>query len=91
MGCSRPLIFLGEPRDKLPLQGRRKEALIRPSSAPRPRFFFIASLAEVAGYKLPGSRVLLVAAAPPGRSEQNRLSPPPLTVNDASEGFSFLW
>ena len=24
-------------------------------------------------------------------SEQNRLSPPPLTVNDASEGFSFLW
>ncbi len=57
---------------------------------PRGFGFFTASLHEAAGHNLTGSRDSLVAAAPPGRSEQNRSSPPPLTVNDASEGFSFL-
>ena len=37
---------------------------------------------------LPGSRVSLVVVdfSVEINSEQNRLSPPPLTVNDASEG-----
>ena len=61
MGCSRPLIFPGEPRDKLPRQGG-KEAPMQPP--PRGFGFFTASLHEAAGHKLPGSRDSLVAAAP---------------------------
>ena len=57
---------------------------------PPPRDLDFSPSDEVAGHNLTGSRDSLVAAAPPGRSEQNRLNPPPLTVNDASEGFSFL-
>ena len=43
MECSRPLIFPGESRDKLPQQGEKGGAYA--SSAPRLRLFFIASLA----------------------------------------------
>ena len=57
---------------------------------PPPRDLDFSPSDEVAGHNLTGSRDSLVAAAPPGRSEQNRSSPLPLTVNDASEGFSFL-
>lgn len=50
MGCSRPLIFPGESRDKLPRQGG-KEAPMQPP--PRGFGFFTASLHEAAGHKLP--------------------------------------
>ena len=49
MECSRPLIFPGESRDKLPQQGEKGGAYA--SSAPRLRLFFIASLVEAAGHK----------------------------------------
>lgn len=38
---------------------------------------------QVAGPSAQDSRVSLVAAALPGRSEQNRLSPPPRVIVDA--------
>ena len=42
---------------------------------PPPRDLDFSPSDEVAGHNLTGSRDSLVAAAPPGRSEQNRLSP----------------
>lgn len=93
MGCSRPLIFSfsshKEEKEKLP---HKKKGGGKGGShpLPPPRDLDFSPSDEVAGHNLTGSRDSLVAAAPPGRSEQNRSSPPPLTVNDASEGFSFL-
>ena len=88
MGCSRPLIFSfsshKEEKEKLPPQ---KKGGAREVRIPPPRDLDFSPSDEVAGHNLTGSRDSLVAAAPPGRSEQNRLNPPPLTVNDASEGF----
>ena len=55
-------------------------------SLPQPRDLDFSPSDEVAGHNLTGSRDSLVAAAPPGRSEQNRSSPPPLTLNGESEG-----
>lgn len=83
MECSRP------PHLPETLEKEGESPSVHPS-LPQPRDLDFPPFDEVAGHQLLGSRVLLVAAAPPGRSEQNRLNPPPLTVNDASEGFSFL-
>ena|GEM_PF-6796515 len=85
MECSLPP-HLPETLEK---EGERTRPYIPLSLSPATSTF--PPFDEVAGHNLTGSRDSLVAAAPPGRSEQNRLSPPPLTVNDASEGFSFLW
>ena len=94
MGCSRPLIFSfsshKEEKEKLPPQkkGGAREVRIpslRPATSTFPPFD------EVAGHNLTGSRDSLVAAAPPGRSEQNRLSPQRPSFSMARvRGFSFL-
>lgn len=84
MGCSRPLIFPGESRDKLPQQGEKGGAYA--TSASWLRLFHCFSTRS-RGAQTSGLASFIVVAAPPGRSEQNRLNPPPLTVNDASEGF----
>ena len=96
MECSRPPSFSRHPREKK-LSSHKEEMrgdpLMKGSKGgahplpPQPRDLDFHPFDEVAGHKLLGSRDSLVAAAPSGRSEQNRLSPPPLTVNDASEGF----
>ena len=90
MGCSRPLIFSfsshKEEKEKLP-PTKKRGGKGGSHPLPPPRDLDFSPSDEVAGHNLTGSRDSLVAAAPPGRSEQNRLNPPPLTVNDASEGF----
>lgn len=42
------------------------------------------------GAQTSGLASFIVVAAPPGRSEQNRSSPPPLTLNGESEGIFFF-
>lgn len=95
MECSRPLIFPASPGEKIsshkeemrgdsPIKGSQGRYASPPP--PQPHDLDFPPFDEVAGHKLLGSRDSLVAAAPSGRSEQNRLNPPPLTVNDASEG-----
>lgn len=83
MECSRPLIFPGEPRDKLPRQGGEGGAYA--TSASWLRLFHCFSTRS-RGAQTSGLASFIVVAAPPGRSEQNRSSPPPLTLNGESEG-----
>ena len=89
MGCSRPLIFSfsshKEEKGKLPHKKKGGKGGSHP--LPPPRDLDFSPSDEVAGHNLTGSRDSLVAAAPLGRSEQNRLSPPtPLILNGESEG-----
>ncbi len=55
---------------------------------PPPRDLDFSPSDEVAGHKLLGSRdsLVVVFLTVEINSEQNRLSPPPLTLNDESEG-----
>ena len=87
MGCSRPLIFPGESRDKLPRQGGEGGAYA--TSASWLRLFHCFSTRS-RGAQTSGLASFIVVAAPPGRSEQNRSSPPPLTLNGESEGIFFF-
>ena len=84
MECSLPP-HLPETLEK---EGERTRPYIPLSLSPATSTF--PPFDEAAGHKLLGSRVLLVVAAPPGRSEQNRSSPPPLTLNGESEGIFFF-
>lgn len=90
MECSRPLIFSfsshKEEKEKLPHKKKGgKGRFASPPSAPRPRLspFRRGRGAQTFGLARFTRRVALNAE---DDSEQNRLSPPPLTVNDASEG-----
>lgn len=93
MGCSRPPLIFSfsshkEEKGKLPHKKKGGKGGSHP--LPPPRDLDFSPSDEVAGHNLTGSRDSLVAAAPLGRSEQNRSSPPPLTLNGESEGIFFF-
>ena len=87
MGCSRPLIFPGEPRDKLPRQGgRRRLCNLR----------LVASAFSLLLYTKPRGTNFRTSefhrgSSPSGPLRAEPLEPTtPLILNGESEGFSFL-
>lgn len=89
MGCSRPLIFPANAGKAPPSKEEEGESPVH-SSLPQPRDLDFPPFrrgrgAPTFGFASFTRREVVLNAE--DDSEQNRLSPPPLTVNDASEGF----
>ena len=81
--CFPPSLFPGKSREGSPRKGEKGGIYKIGNSAPRPYLQGMGTRFRSRGPKTLDSRVSLVAAAPPGRSEQNRLSPLPRVIVDA--------
>ena len=86
MGCSRPSSSRESRGINSPVRG---EGGAYATSASWLRLFHCFSTRS-RGAQTSGLASFIVVAAPPGRSEQNRSSPPPLTLNGESEGIFFF-